>query len=293
MSDTLASLRRKSAGAHKLKAVVRTMKAIAASSISQYETAVLALADYERTVALGLRACLHHADPTLFAMGTTQHMPKRVGAIIFGSDQGLVGQFNDVMAAFAETTLKALPGSKEIWVVGERLHAKLSDGALPIRAQYALPASVANITQLIGQIQLDSESYYLPRDGAHLYLFHNQPLPGGAYQPVCQRLLPLDAQWQKQRAQAPWPSKRLPETLGSTRKTLSALLREYLFVSLYKACAESLSSENASRLAAMQRAEKNIDTLSSQLQRSYYQLRQNAIDEELFDVLAGFNALGA
>ena len=63
-----------------------------------------------------------------------------------------------------------------------------------------------------------------------------------------------------------------------------ALVREYLFVSLYKACAESLASENASRLAAMQRAEKNIDDLVGTLNQTFRRLRQTSIDEELFDV---------
>ncbi len=73
--------------------------------------------------------------------------------------------------------------------------------------------------------------------------------------------------------------------------TLRALIREYLFIVLFRACAESLASENASRLAAMQRAEKNIDSLAKNLNRSFSLLRQNSIDEELFDVIAGFNSL--
>ena len=69
------------------------------------------------------------------------------------------------------------------------------------------------------------------------------------------------------------------------------MIREYLFVSLFRTCAESLASENASRLAAMQRAEKNIDELQGDLNRTFYRLRQNGIDEELFDVISGFEAL--
>ena len=62
MSDTLASLRRKISGAGDLKSVVRSMKALAASSIGQYEKSVLALADYYRTVELGLVVCLRNRE---------------------------------------------------------------------------------------------------------------------------------------------------------------------------------------------------------------------------------------
>jgi len=73
--------------------------------------------------------------------------------------------------------------------------------------------------------------------------------------------------------------------------TLVALVREYLFVSLFRAYAESLASENASRLAAMQSAEKNIDELLEDLNRNSHRLRQSDIDEELFDVVSGFEAM--
>ena len=74
-------------------------------------------------------------------------------------------------------------------------------------------------------------------------------------------------------------------------ETLRKLIREYLFISLFRACAESLASENASRLAAMQRADKNIHDLLEQLNSTSHELRQNGIDEELFDVISGFEAL--
>ena len=73
--------------------------------------------------------------------------------------------------------------------------------------------------------------------------------------------------------------------------TLGALIREYLFISLFQACAESLASENASRLAAMERAERNIDELLENLHGTFHRLRQSGIDEELFDVISGFEAI--
>jgi F-type H+-transporting ATPase subunit gamma len=70
------------------------------------------------------------------------------------------------------------------------------------------------------------------------------------------------------------------------------LIREYLFISLFRACAESLASENASRLSAMQRADKNINELLDDLQSTFNRLRQSSIDAELFDVVSGYEALG-
>jgi F-type H+-transporting ATPase subunit gamma len=97
--------------------------------------------------------------------------------------------------------------------------------------------------------------------------------------------------WRRKLVEIPWPTKPLPEVLGGSG-TLRALIREYLFVMLFRACAESLASENASRLAAMERADRNIDDLLADLNSNFHRLRQSGIDAELFDVISGFEALG-
>jgi F-type H+-transporting ATPase subunit gamma len=116
-------------------------------------------------------------------------------------------------------------------------------------------------------------------------------MSGSLYEPVSQRLLPFDASWQKRIVEVRWPTKTLSEVVGGDAPTLRALIREYLFISLFRACAESLASENASRLAAMERADKNINDLLEKLHREFHRLRQSGIDEELFDVISGFDAL--
>ena len=292
MSDTTASLRRKISSAGDLQSVVRTMKALAASSIGQYEKSVRALGDYYRTVELGLGACFRENEPaTLMVERKGQTDAGAIGAVVFGSDQGLVGQFNDVVAAFAVKTLAALPGKPHVWAVGERVHARLSDAGLPPIGLFTVPNSVQAITPLVGEIQIESEAHRAEGEYAQLYIFHNRPRSGALYEPVSQRLLPLDAPWAKSLAKAPWPTKTLPEVMGGGTATLRALIREYLFISLFRACAESLASENASRLAAMQRADKNIDDLMEHLHGTFHRLRQSGIDEELFDVISGFEAL--
>jgi F-type H+-transporting ATPase subunit gamma len=292
MSDTLASLRRKISSAGDLQSVVRTMKALAASSIGQYEKSVRALADYYRIVELGLGACLRESEPVaLMAEQKGQTDAGAVGAIVFGSDQGLVGRFNEVVADYAIRTLAALPGKPQVWAVGERVHARLSDAGLPLMGLFAVPNSVRAITPLVGQIQIESEAHRAKGGYARVFVFHNRPQSGALFEPVGQRLLPLDAQWQQALANVRWPTGNLPEVMRGSAETLRALIREYLFISLFRACAESLASENASRLAAMERADRNIDELLENLHGTFYRLRQSGIDAELFDVVSGYEAL--
>ncbi len=74
-------------------------------------------------------------------------------------------------------------------------------------------------------------------------------------------------------------------------RLFSALIRQYLFVSLFRGFAESLASENASRLASMQGAERNIEEWLGELNTRFHQQRQMSITEELLDIVAGFEAL--
>jgi len=290
LSDTTASLRRKIVGAGELRSVVRTMKAVAASSIGQYEKSVLALGDYYRTVELGLAACFRASGPaSSIAGGKGRTAADAIGAIVFGSDQGLVGQFNEVVAEFAVKTLVELPGKPQVWAVGERVHARLEDAGLPLVGLFSVPSSVKAITPLVGRILVASETRR--SEVTELHLFYNRPTSGEAYAPASQRLLPLDEEWRRKLVGLPWPTGNLPEVMGDGTVTLQAFIREYLFVSLFRACAESLASENASRLAAMQRADQNIDELLETLNGTFHRVRQSGIDEELFDVVSGFEAL--
>src|ERR1039457_5996538 len=100
MSNATESLRRKISSAADLQSVVRTMKALAASSIGQYEKSVRALADYYRAVELGLCACVRANQPAATVAEEPKAPPRAINAIVFGSDQGLVGQFNDVVADY-------------------------------------------------------------------------------------------------------------------------------------------------------------------------------------------------
>lgn len=291
MSGTSENLRRRISGAGDLEGVVRSMKALAASSIGQYERAVAALDDYYRTVELGLAACFRQAgispDPN------RGNRPKRrlIGAIVFGSDQGLVGQFNEVLAEFFVRTLGAMPGeTAKVWVIGERIHGLIGDTPLPRASLLSAPTSVNAITLLVGRLLIEIEDSRERGEVSEIHIFHNRPKLA-AYEPTSRQLLPLDRRWQNQLAELPWPTKNLPEVIGGAATALPAFIRGYLFVLLFQACAESLASENASRLASMQRAEKNIDDILDELTRTFHRLRQESIDEELFDVVSGYAAL--
>ena len=288
MSDSLESLNRKIAGAGDIGGVVRTMKAMAASNIVQYETAVNSLQEYDYNIDLGIKAYFNQPGNNLFTEQKKTGSKKKIYALIFGSDLGLVGQFNDQITGFALDFLNKLEGEKEMWAVGEHIATRLLDKGIKASTLYGVPVSVNSIQPLVKQILAKAEEGNIEKE---FYIFHNRPKQGSGYEPVSQRWLPLDAAWKKEITDLKWPAKNLPEVIGNKSQIFTKLISEYLFVSLFRSCAESLASENASRLEAMQRAEKNIDEMLLDLGSKYHRLRQSSIDEELFDVISGFEAL--
>jgi F-type H+-transporting ATPase subunit gamma len=289
----MADLSRRIGGAVELQGVVRTMKAVAASNIGQYEQAVRAVKQYYRSVELGLRVCFHQgAAPSAASdVAARPASTSPVRAVVFGSDQGLVGAFNAVVANDTVATLAALPGTSQVWAVGERVYTRLAEAGLSMQGLFRVPASTAAITPLVGQILVACEKAQDAGQAAELRLFYNRSTSGAGYGPVNTRLLPLDDAWRREIFNLPWPTVILAEVVGAGTTTLRSLVREYLFASIFRACAESLASENASRLAAMQRADRNINELLQTLRSKFNYLRQESIDEELFDVVSGFEAL--
>jgi F-type H+-transporting ATPase subunit gamma len=291
LSEGSAQVRQKLEVAADLHGVVRTMKAMAASSIGKYEQAVRALAEYDRAVTLGLAVALRDIQWQPTPARPTAPKLQVLHAIVFGSDQGLVGQFNDLIAQFAIERLANLTGSAVVWAVGERVHTRLADAGLAVKGLFKVPNDVSGIAALVGHLQEQTETRGIYEGGEPLYVFHNRQSTGSVYEPMSRQLLPLDHAWREATIAVRWPTQSKPEMLADPGIILRALVREYLFISLYQACAASLASENASRLAAMQRAEKNIDELKEELTRRFHQARQTSIDEELFDVVSGFEAL--
>lgn len=289
--QTIEAIERRIDNVQDLLSIVRTMKTLAAVNIRQYEKAVESVADYNQTIEMGFQVALSHQA---VRVAPVRPDPGGVlGAVIFGSDQGMCGQFNEQIASFAIEQLARQAAPAVILALGARVTGHLEALEQPLDEAWPVPSSVAGITPLILDIVMKIDAWGARRRVNRVLLFYNRPLSGATYRPHMLELLP--AQWERfQRLSgARWPSRSLPIFTMDWQQLVSALLRQYLFVSLYRAFAESLMSENASRLATMQSAERNIQEHLEALNALFHQQRQRAITEELLDIVAGFETLTA
>ena len=291
--ETTDSLKRRIATAEDLHSLVRTMKALAAVNVRQLESSVASLAKYTQSIELGLRAVLSRTErPIVMSRVAPQGS---VGAIVFGSDQGMCGQLNDQVASTASACLHSLsiPTTKQcLLAVGARLAARLEDRGEKLDASIPTASSVNGITPLVQSTLIQIDKWHADRGITHVRVFYCEHTSRSSYRPRALELLPIDQVWLTQLRRQNWPTRMLPMSTMDSSALFSALVRQYLIVSLYRCCAESMASENASRLAAMRGAERNIGDRIAELTANYHELRQMSITEELLDIASGFEALG-
>lgn len=296
---TLESLQRKIKTADDLQSVVKTMKSLAAVSIHQYENAVISLADHSQVLAMALQVLMINLPEALSTQKPTA--PKRLGIVIFGSDQGMCGRFNPQLVEFVGRRLERLHrfqsksvgemANPKFLAVGSRVVASLMTAGYWVDQCLSVPCSLGGITPLVQQIVLQLENWRQTSQVDHIWVFHNRPTGGMTSSPTLLQLFPISYLYLKQLEQQPWPSRCRPQVKMDYEPLFTAIFQQHFFIGLYRACAESLASENASRLVAMQVAEKNIDERLQTLRVAYRQQRQDAITEELLDIIAGFEAL--
>ncbi|MBE7384831.1 MAG: F0F1 ATP synthase subunit gamma [Leptolyngbya sp. SIO1E4] len=296
---TPEALQRKIKTAEELQSIVKTMKALAAVSIRQYESAVVSLAEHTRVLEMGLQVLMLHNPEALAAQRPSR--PRRLGMVVFGTDQGMCGRFNQQLVAFAVERLARLSRaniSKGLTLPPPTLLAigsRIADGLLaidqPVEQCLPVPSSVGGITPLVQSIVLQLESWRQAGQVDHIWVFHNRPVGGTVSSPTLLQLFPLSYLYLQKLQQQPWPSRCRPQATMDHACLFSALFQQHFFIGLYRACAESLASENASRLASMRIAEKNIEERLFDLKATFQQQRQDSITEELLDIVSGFEAL--
>jgi F-type H+-transporting ATPase subunit gamma len=288
--QTLEALGRRIAITEDLQAIVRTMKSLSAVSIRQYESAVAALRDHGRAVELALQALLRDR-PAFVRAGPPA--PGLAAVVVLGSDHGLCGRFNDDIAHFAAERLRELDASGmrlRCLAVGARAQARLAAAGQAVDERLFLPGSVSGLAALAQAVLVQIDAWGATGNLGRVLLIHHRRTGEAVAVPHMRQLLPLSPERLRNLAARPWPSRRLPMFTMDAERLFPAVIRQYLWSSVYRAAAESLASEHASRLASMQAAERNIEERLEEQQAEFRRRRQEAITEELLDIVTGFEA---
>jgi F-type H+-transporting ATPase subunit gamma len=290
MAQTLDTLVRRTASIQGIRSVVHTMKTLSVINAAPYEHAALAIEAYHQTILDGLHAFLSGTGPLDAA---SPNIAERV-IVVFGSDHGLCGNYNEAIAAHVRKHVDKDPGdATTVLCIGAQMADALQDQGFDVEKTFLPAASVdglerlANLlTERLGQISHASH----PREIAVSLAYSAR---GEADLPTLRiaALLPLDPSLMHDLRTKPWNSRSLPFYSMPPDDLFRALIRSHLFASMFRAAAEAMVTENAARLALMQQAEQSVDDRLEELKSDTRLVRQTEITTELLDVIIGFEAL--
>ncbi|MBU1055880.1 MAG: F0F1 ATP synthase subunit gamma [Proteobacteria bacterium] len=286
--QTLEVLDKKIRTAEDLLSVVKSMKTLSAVNIRHYEMAVESLEAYRNIVDKGWQILFSHFIPDSGNLAE-----KHAVIIVIGTDQGMCGQFNEIIAAKAMTEYKVLKkqgADVAFWSVGEKVAAAITDENVTTELHYNAPGSLNTVNIMVADLTEKLENRKSKHGTDYFYLCHNILSGKTSYDQTCYPVLPLDKSWVDKR-NIQWPERCLPLLGLPPTEMFRHLFRQYLYISLYRALVQSLAGENLARLTAMQAAEKNIEELEADLKKQHREERQAGITNELLDIISGFEAL--
>lgn len=197
--------------------------------------------------------------------------------LVIASENGFVGGFNTRMIEQAQTCRNA---DERLILVGRRGAVTASENGLSVERSFAMTARVRGVTALARRItgclsEVRAARIAFARRGS-----------GASYDPIVRRVLPLGRPSAPATGPMPSPLTHLhPPTL------MAALSREYLFAEIAHALMESLASENAARMQAMDAASRNIDDRLDHLRRDERAARQEKTTSDMLDVVIGAEAV--
>lgn len=286
--ESLHALQKHIETSGKLQSIVKSMKTLSAVNIRQYEQAAYSLDTYQETIESGLQGVIRETG--LPSSGSKEG--KIEGLVIFGSDQGLCGRFNEKLVEFLlEKQERAQNKKYLILVSGARIAARLEAAGFELTETLWSPGSLAGVNRHVYEIILILYRWRQNPAMKRIDLFFNLYESGGSGLPSKAPLLPLDNERLRQLMKKKWPGTSLPYSAIPSNELFSALVQQYLFVVIYRAQVQSLASEQASRLHSLQQAEKNIQEHLEELTGRYRNVRQSVITSELLDLVAGFRTV--
>src|SRR5690606_28547282 len=289
------------ASAQSLGAVVQTMKSLASVRVHQYRRTMRALDASTLTLDRAARALLllhpELADVAPAAPGLSI-------AVVFGSERGLCGAFNERMARYAAAVVAAAPstdaatleGSEEpatrVVAVGRRVARRLRSAGLAPAAELAAPSSLGAVDAAVSELLDLIEQLRSGHQEFRLHLVYSRPVAATRFAPRTVQVLAIDQAWMRGLRDKPWETSKRPMGLSDSHASQRGPTRKRMAMAFVKAYGSSLAAENAARLMAMEAASRNIDERLERLRAQHNKARQATVTNELLDIQAATDALG-
>jgi F-type H+-transporting ATPase subunit gamma len=291
MAKGIKELRGRIRSIKNTKKITRAMEMVSAAKLRRSQTAMESAKPFTQKLEqlLGRLALSSRAQENpLFEKRDPASAPPLL--LLFTSDRGLCGAFNANLIKLAEKYLAAHPNAL-IYTIGRK-------GRDYLRKRYP--------KQIVGEVmdlggKLDGEvtdriarelvAMFLERKVSEINIVASEFLTTATNRPKLSRYLPLEPEAFGV-SDADEGGKSIDYILEpSPDRVFEALLPRYLRNKIYLSLAETVTSEHASRMLAMNNATKNCSELESSLTLAMNKARQAAITTEIIEIVSGAEAL--
>lgn len=280
----------------RMKSIQDTMKitnAMYMISSSKLKKAKKALEDTEpyfftlQSVMSRILRHLPQMDSVYFQNDIRKREVKTVGFIVVTADKGFAGSYNHNVLKMAEQKIKDCPSSK-LYVLGEIGRHYFERQAINIDKQfhYTVQNPSLNRARNISEIIIQE---YLNHEIDEVYIIYTKMVNSMSMETQIEQLLPLKRTDFSSKIPADVAAEDL--TLRpSPEEVMDRVAPDYVVGYIYGALVESYSSEQNSRLMAMQAASDNAKSMLHDLGIIYNRARQAAITQEITEVISGAKA---
>ena len=266
--------------------ITSAMKLISAAKLRRAQSTIEGVRPYQSKLDEMLVSFLSVAD-TVSTPFTRVSEPKRVVVVAVSSNSSLCGSFNASVIRLAKEAiaqhLSAEGRVVEVFPVGKKIADSLRKEGYELN-EVLMPQAVAPQYASVAQVADELMKRFAAGEIDRVELVYTQVHSAAKQVPVRETFLPIDIESMNKEA-----VHSLSDFIvePSKEELISRLVPRVIAMRLYTALLDSIAAEHAARMLAMQIATDNADDLITTLVREYNKSRQQAITNELLDIVSG------
>jgi len=292
----MASAREMRLRIRSVKNISQVTRALEAVSASKVRRAVKAVMDTRPYATKAWQVLTHIATQPgrqqLHPLLTERPVVKNALAVVISGDRGLAGAYNSNVIRFISHNFDHYKVPVKYIAIGRKGRDLLFRRRKQVIADFSnLPAapSFADVSA-IGRLAVDS---FLNGEVDEVFLVYTNFYTIARQSVELQKLLPLelDAEHEHVHHNQGRMSSAAYIYEPDEREILDEIIPRFTALQVYQAILESQASEHAARMIAMRNATDNARELVGALQLAYNKVRQQAITNDILDIVGGAEAL--
>ena len=318
---SLKEIKGRIASVNGTRKITSAMKMVASSKLHHAQVAIQNMLPYETMLEHILKSFLA-AEAEAKTIFDDERPVKRVALVVFSSNSSLCGGFNSnvikmMQRSVEADTLEIGEGSVEVYPVGRKVAEKASKLGYDVKGDFASLVDHPNVRECI-DIAMELGRKFAEGEIDRVELIYHHFKSAGSQVLTNKQFLPIDLKSELERdherdlstivvtkqAQDYLKRRRKKKVLNAQGEeveplndnfivepdmdtVLTQLMPKMAHLMLYTALLDSIASEHAARMVAMQTATDNADELLRELNLQYNKSRQQAITSELLDIVGG------